>query len=157
MPLTPLIEGLNTKNALSFLFRAAYKIEVLRSPVVRFVDKSEVAPCKSACRTVLARCRARLQPRAFDGKEAFEAVSKKLFDIVFLDICMPGVDGYQLCAHIRQDLDNKHVKILAISGMSEPQEIKKIMDLGADDYLQKPFSNEALQQKINHILWGQRA
>lgn len=40
MTLTPHIEGLNTKNALSFLFRAAYKIEELREPVVRFVAKS---------------------------------------------------------------------------------------------------------------------
>ena len=65
---------------------------------------------------------------------------------------MPGLNGFQVCGNIRQDIENKHVKILAISGMSEPHEIKKIMDLGANDYLQKPFSNEVLQQKIKHIL-----
>ena len=91
---------------------------------------------------------------AYDGFQAGKKFSEFKPDFIILDICMPGVDGYQVCAHIRQDMDNKHVKILAISGMSEPQEIKKIMDLGADDYLQKPFSNEALQQKIKHILWG---
>ena len=93
---------------------------------------------------------------AFDGFEAGKKFSEFKPDFIILDICMPGLDGYQVCANIRQDTDNKHVKILAISGMSEPQEIKKIMDLGADDYLQKPFSNEVLQQKIKHILWGQR-
>ena len=92
---------------------------------------------------------------AFDGYEA----GKKFFlfkpDFIILDICMPGLNGFQVCANIRQDKDNKHIKILAISGMSEAHEIKKIMDLGADGYLQKPFSNEALQQKIRQILWGE--
>jgi two-component system response regulator VicR len=92
---------------------------------------------------------------AYDGYQA----AKKFFefkpDFIILDICMPGLDGYQVCTNIRQHMDNQHVKILAISGMSEPQEIKKIMDLGANDYLQKPFSNEVFQQKINQILWGQ--
>ncbi len=92
---------------------------------------------------------------AYDGFQAGRKFSDFKPDFIILDICMPGLDGYQLCTYIRQDMDNKHVKILAISGMSEPQEIKKIMDLGADDYLQKPFSNEALQQKIKNILWGQ--
>jgi excisionase family DNA binding protein len=93
---------------------------------------------------------------AYDGFQAGKKFSDFKPDFIILDICMPGLDGYQVCANIRQDMLNKHVKILAISGMSEPQEIKKIMDLGADDYLQKPFSNEILQQKIKHILWGQR-
>jgi two-component system, OmpR family, response regulator VicR len=92
---------------------------------------------------------------AYDGFQAGKKFSDFKPDFIILDICMPGLDGYQVCANIRKDADNKHVKILAISGLSEPQEIKKIMDLGADDYLQKPFSNELLQQKIKQILWGQ--
>lgn len=93
---------------------------------------------------------------AFNGFQAGRKFFEFKPDFIILDICMPGMDGYQVCANIRQDLNNKHVKILAISGLSEPHEIKKIMDLGADDYLQKPFSNEILQQKINQILWGQK-
>lgn len=89
---------------------------------------------------------------AFDGLQARKKISKFKPDFIILDICMPGVDGYQVCAHIRRDTNNKHVKILAISGISEPEEIKKIRDLGADDYLQKPFSNETLQQKIKDML-----
>ena len=89
---------------------------------------------------------------AFDGFQAGKKFSEFKPDFIILDICMPGVDGYQVCTHIRQDLNNKHVKILAISGISEPKEIKKIMDLGANDYLQKPFSNETLQQKIKDML-----
>jgi two-component system response regulator VicR len=93
---------------------------------------------------------------AYDGFEAGKKFSTFKPDFVILDICMPGLDGYQVCTNIRQDENNKHVKILAISGLNEPKEIKKIMDLGANDYLQKPFSNEGLQQKIKQILWGQK-
>jgi PleD family two-component response regulator len=92
---------------------------------------------------------------AYDGFQAGKKFSEFKPDFIILDICMPGMDGYQVCSNIRQDINNKHVKILAISGMSEPQEIKKIIDLGADDYLQKPFSNEILQQKIKSIFRGQ--
>jgi len=94
---------------------------------------------------------------AYDGFQAGKKFSEFKPDFVILDICMPGLDGYQVCVNLRQEADSKHVKILAISGMSEPQEIKKIIDLGADDYLQKPFSNEVLQQKINELLWGTSA
>ena len=91
---------------------------------------------------------------AYNGFQAGKKFAEVKPDFVILDICMPGLDGYQVCAHIRREQDSKHVKILVISGMSDPQEIKKIMDLGADEYLQKPFSNEALQQKIKEMLGG---
>jgi len=91
---------------------------------------------------------------AYDGFEAGRKFSEFKPDFVILDICMPGLDGYQVCANIRQDIQNKHVKILAISGLNAPEEIKKIMDLGANDYLQKPFSNESLQEKVKSILGG---
>ena len=89
---------------------------------------------------------------AYDGFQAGQKFFAFKPDFIILDICMPGLDGYQVCSNIRQDADNKHIKILAISGMSEASEIKKIIDLGADDYLQKPFSNEILQQKIQQMM-----
>ena len=89
---------------------------------------------------------------AFDGFEAGKKFARLKPDLIILDICMPGLDGYQVCTHIRSDPNNKNVKILAISGIGETQEIKKIMSLGADDYLEKPFSNKALQEKIKNML-----
>jgi excisionase family DNA binding protein len=89
---------------------------------------------------------------ALDGFEAGRKFSTFKPDFIILDIRMPRLDGYEVCAHIRKDPKNKNTKILAISGMSEPHEIKKILELGANDYLQKPFSNEALQGKIKEML-----
>ena len=90
---------------------------------------------------------------AYDGFQAGSKFFQFKPDFIILDICMPGLDGYQVCANIRQDKGNQHVRILAISGLSEAQEVKKIMDLGADDYLQKPFTNEVFQMKIKNLLW----
>ena len=65
---------------------------------------------------------------------------------------MPALDGYQVYASIRNDPDNKNTKILIISGVNEPKEIQRITDLGADGFLQKPFSNEALKDQIRQVL-----
>lgn len=89
---------------------------------------------------------------AFDGFEAGKKFVVFKPQLIILDIHMPGLDGYQVCANIRCDPANKNIKILAISGVSEPQEIKKIIDLGADDYLSKPFSNKILKEKISRML-----
>jgi excisionase family DNA binding protein len=93
---------------------------------------------------------------AYDGFEAGQKFVTFQPHFIILDIRMPGLDGYQVCANIRHDPRNKNVKILAMSGVSEEQEVKKIMDLGADDYLNKPFSNKALKEKVDRLL-GERA
>jgi excisionase family DNA binding protein len=89
---------------------------------------------------------------AYDGFEAGKKFVVFKPQLIILDIHMPGLDGYQVCANIRSDPSNKSVRILAISGVSETQEIKKIMDLGADDYLSKPFSNKVLKDKISRMI-----
>lgn len=89
---------------------------------------------------------------AYNGFEAGKKFATFSPDFIILDIRMPGMDGYQVCANIRSDPKNKSIKILAISGVSENDEIKKIMDLGADDYLGKPFSNKILKERISRML-----
>jgi excisionase family DNA binding protein len=88
---------------------------------------------------------------AYDGFEAGKKFITFQPQFIILDIRMPGLDGYQVCANIRSDMRNKNVRILAISAVSEDQEVKKIMELGADDYLNKPFSNKALKEKVEHL------
>jgi excisionase family DNA binding protein len=89
---------------------------------------------------------------AFDGFEAGKKFTAFQPDLIILDIHMPALDGFQVYANIRQDPNSKNTKILIISGVSEPNEIQKIMDLGADGFLQKPFTNEALKGQIEHVL-----
>jgi two-component system, OmpR family, response regulator VicR len=89
---------------------------------------------------------------AYDGFEAGRKFSSFKPDFIILDIHMPGLDGHQVCATIRRDMNNAKVKILVISATHDENEIKKIKDLGADDYLEKPFSNEALKEKIGRLV-----
>jgi excisionase family DNA binding protein len=89
---------------------------------------------------------------AFDGFEAGKKFSEFRPDFVILDIRMPNLDGYQVCSNIRKEPAHKNVKILAISALNDAQEIKKIIDLGANEYLEKPFSNEMLIKKIKSMM-----
>ena len=89
---------------------------------------------------------------AFDGFEAGKKFTSFHPDLIILDIHMPGMDGFQVCRNIRNDPKNKNTNILIISGIDEPKEIKKIMDMGADGFLQKPFSNEAFKEQIKKVL-----
>ena len=89
---------------------------------------------------------------AFDGFEAGRKFVTFKPDFMIMDIHMPGMDGYQVCTNIRKDPQNNKIKILAISAMNDPQEIKKILGLGANDYIEKPFGNEVLIKKIEQML-----
>lgn len=91
---------------------------------------------------------------AFDGFEAGQKFVAFGPDLVILDIHMPGMDGYQVCVHIRQKLNNTKVKILAITGASEADEAQRIITLGADDYLLKPFKHELMKEKIKRLVVG---
>lgn len=89
---------------------------------------------------------------AYDGFEAgrkFEAFKPHL---IILDIMMPGIDGYQVCEQIRKNPLYKPVKILVVSGLNEPVEIERIMTLGANDFMPKPFSHDGLKEKIHQLI-----
>ena len=89
---------------------------------------------------------------AYNGFSAGQKFSIFRPDFVILDILMPGVDGYEICTQIRRNKAHNNVKILVVSGVDTYAEVKKMMDLGADDYLPKPFSNQALQEKMKKLL-----
>ncbi|MBW4827308.1 MAG: response regulator transcription factor [Clostridiaceae bacterium] len=86
---------------------------------------------------------------AFDGKEAIEKVKKKRYDLIILDLMLPGIDGLEVCQKIRQ---NSQVPIIMLTARGE--DINKILGLeyGADDYLTKPFNILELKARIKAIL-----
>lgn len=89
---------------------------------------------------------------ATDGFMAGRMLSEFYPDLVILDLMLPGVDGFDICRHIRQDSELKGVIILAITGYDSPEMKKKIMDSGADDYLAKPMDNKVLVEKVQKLL-----
>jgi two-component system OmpR family response regulator len=80
---------------------------------------------------------------AVDGYEALSLLNDS-FDIVLLDIMMPGIDGYEVCKLIRQ---KSEIPILFISALSEEENKLKGYELGADDFISKPFTPSVLYAK----------
>jgi len=87
---------------------------------------------------------------AVDGLEAERAVAKKDFDLILLDLMLPKISGEQLCTKWRRDGLQTPVIMLTAKG----QEEEKVtgLNLGADDYITKPFSLEELLARINAVL-----
>ena len=71
------------------------------------------------------------------------------FDVVLLDVLMPELDGYEVLGLIRGDPDLRHLPVIMISAVEETDSIARCIELGADDYLPKPFSPVLLRARIN--------
>jgi DNA-binding response OmpR family regulator len=86
---------------------------------------------------------------AFDGEEALNAMSREEPDLVILDLMLPKIDGYEVCRSIRRSSD---VPIIMLTARDE--DIDKILglELGADDYMTKPFNTRELLARIKAIL-----
>lgn len=80
---------------------------------------------------------------AMNGYEALDKMCNDI-DIVLLDIMMPGIDGYEVCRHIKKQYE---VPIIFISALSQEENQLKAYELGADDYLTKPFQSSILYAK----------
>lgn len=85
---------------------------------------------------------------ASDGYEGLSLLDES-FDLILLDIMMPGIDGYEVCKQIRQKND---IPILFISALSDDDNKLKGYDLGADDFISKPFTPSLLYAKCNALL-----
>jgi CheY-like chemotaxis protein len=84
-----------------------------------------------------------------DGLEAVEALASELFDCVLLDVLMPGMDGYQVLRHIRSEPKLRHTPVIMISALEDVESVVRCIELGADDYLPKPFDPVLLRARIN--------
>jgi DNA-binding response OmpR family regulator len=86
---------------------------------------------------------------AYDGEEALRRFSEGPIDVVLLDLAMPGVDGAEVCRRLRATSD---VPIIVVSGERDRGAPVEMLDLGADDYVRKPFRGEELLARIRASL-----
>jgi len=87
---------------------------------------------------------------ASDGETGFKLASEKCFDLLILDIMLPGMNGFDVCRKLRQTGVTTPILMLSARG----QEVDRVLglELGADDYVTKPFSPRELQARIKAIL-----
>ena len=81
---------------------------------------------------------------ASDGLVALSALKVYRPDMVLLDIRLPHVDGYQLCRFIRRQLRYAHLPIVMLSGLSDPVDMQRALEAGANAYLTKPVDEKTL-------------
>ncbi len=86
------------------------------------------------------------------GESALEALRHKSFDLIILDIMLPGMDGFETCRNIKQDKKISSIPIIIVTAKGE--EVDKVVgfELGADDYVVKPFSPRELILRVKAVL-----
>ncbi len=95
--------------------------------------------------------------RATDGEEALSILRTEPIKLVISDIMMPGVDGFQLCKFIKSDFEHSHVPVILLTAKNTIQSKVEGLELGADAYIEKPFSKEHLLAQIASLLANRNA
>jgi len=93
---------------------------------------------------------------ANDGRQALELLRARPFDLVLLDIMMPELNGYQVLEQLKADDRLRHIPVIMISAVDELDSVVRCIELGAEDYLQKPFNPTLLRARIGACLEKKR-
>lgn len=89
---------------------------------------------------------------AYDGEQALEAISESPPDLILLDINMPKLNGYEVCAAVRANPEWNDVRILILTAKGRDVEREKGLAMGADEYVTKPFSTLEVVEKVHELL-----
>lgn len=85
---------------------------------------------------------------ATNGEEALDWARNKRFDLILLDIMMPGQNGYEICQQIREEPDLAHIPVIFLTAKSSPEDIARGFESGGSDYITKPFNTPELLARI---------
>lgn len=88
----------------------------------------------------------------YSGEEVLRFLDSDKPDLILMDLRMPGLDGYALCKRIRDNPETHNLPIIILSGVSEVDAKINTIELGADDFITKPFDVRELRARINRIL-----
>lgn len=86
------------------------------------------------------------------GEEALREARRHLPNLIILDLMLPGLDGIEVCKQLRSSEDTKYIPILMVTAKSEESDIITGLEVGADDYITKPFSPKVLIARVRAIL-----
>jgi two-component system, OmpR family, alkaline phosphatase synthesis response regulator PhoP len=88
------------------------------------------------------------------GEEAMKVAKSHLPDLIVLDLLLPSVDGLEVCKLLKSDPKTKHIPIVMLTAKSEESDVVSGLELGADDYITKPFSPRVLLARVKAALRG---
>jgi CheY-like chemotaxis protein len=90
--------------------------------------------------------------KAVDGESAIELAKTEQPDLIFLDIVLPGINGFAVLRALRHDPATRHIPIIMISGNQQATEQFYVQRFGADDFIKKPFGQREVQQSIQRLV-----
>src|SRR5512145_1666952 len=93
---------------------------------------------------------------AATGVEGLDLAGRQPFDLIVLDLMLPGVDGLSICRAVRRDTPNRDVPILMLTARRDEADKVLGLDSGADDYLTKPFGVRELVARVRALLRRRR-
>src|SRR6185437_15703899 len=106
------------------------------------------------CYTIHGLIKARLKDQhlewhsAYDGKEAVETAAKILPDLILLDVDLPECDGFEICRRLKDDPRTMDIPVVFLTGATSTEEKIKGLELGAVDYIAKPFDPAELRARV---------
>ena len=86
------------------------------------------------------------------GERALELVRAKKPDLIVLDLMLPDVDGMEVCRRVKADADTRNIHVVMLTAKGEEADIVAGLELGADDYVTKPFSGKVLAARVRRLL-----
>jgi CheY-like chemotaxis protein len=89
---------------------------------------------------------------AGDGAETLEKVESFAPDLILLDIMMPKMSGFEVCAKLKSDPKTKGIMIMMVTALSEQGDIDRAVNAGCDDFLSKPVNKSGLLKRVENML-----
>jgi len=87
-----------------------------------------------------------------DGQRVLEQIAQETFDLILLDGMMPRLDGFQTLQALRQNQTSPAIPIVMLTAQGQGRDVQKGLDLGAADYIVKPFSPQELATRVKRLL-----
>lgn len=89
---------------------------------------------------------------AENGEEGVRMARKEMPDLIITDVMMPVMNGFECCRILKEDLKTCHIPIILLTALTGDDDVVKGIELGADDYILKPFNPEILRTKVKHLI-----
>jgi DNA-binding response OmpR family regulator len=89
---------------------------------------------------------------AEDGEEALAASRREVPDLIFLDIMMPKLSGYDVCKQLKEDPATRGIYIVMLTARGQEEDERKAVEVGADEFMTKPFSPRKMRAKLQELL-----
>jgi len=87
-----------------------------------------------------------------NGEEALKAIKEDKPDLILLDVMMPVMDGYEVLRRVKEDENLKSIPVVMLTARAQEKDVVKGIDLGAEDYITKPFHPAELLARVKRIL-----